>query len=70
MGWANGSKIVRAVVDGMNDAGVTKAQRPFIFRRLVLALRDEDWDTEDEIAGLDESLDFIIEGLDNVDCCS
>lgn len=59
MGWSSGSEIMNAVIEAVRDID-GKERRKKIYRTVVSALEDNDWDTQDESLGLDQAFDELM----------
>lgn len=64
MGWASGSEIADAVIEGARAAipGDVEARKR-LFRIVIPALEDADWDTQDECTGTDTAFDDVLAEL-------
>lgn len=60
MGWASGGDIIDGVASELMAGAVDPAVRERVYRPLVDALKDQDWDTESESIGIDPVLDRVL----------
>ena len=67
MGWASGSEIAQAVIEGVRDHVPNDKQREKIYRPIIKALLDHDWDTCDEVRGEDAAFDKVLKEEANFD---
>lgn len=63
MGWCYGSAVVEKVSKVVLKVSDLEL-REEIYKSLVKALRDCDWDTEEEVRGIDPILDKVLEEED------
>jgi hypothetical protein len=64
MGWASGSYIMNDIIDGMKDQfPYMPSTREIVYRIVIPALENGDWDTQDESMGLDPSFDVVMKDL-------
>lgn len=61
MGWNGGSDIMRAVIEVVKKEVPNAGKRMRIYRKILSAMEDEDWDTQGECEGLDIVFDEILE---------
>lgn len=62
MGWASGSDLARVVIDNFPVRVNQKDKRSF-FKAFIEEMEMHDWDTEDEVFGLDEDFDAVLREL-------
>lgn len=68
MGWSGGSRLFGSLITTLMENVPEDAAREAIYRDMVDAFQDADWDTLDECLGDDEVYDAIYEELfPNVD---
>jgi hypothetical protein len=60
MGWAAGSDVAREVVKAIVEADLPVQKRRPIYRALIRALEECDWDTQPEARGLDPVFDDLL----------
>lgn len=60
MGWARGSDLFEAVIKATKKQVKSKKKRKKIYRPIIDAFEEHDWDTLDECEGLDKAYDEII----------
>lgn len=59
MGWASGSRVFRSVIESVTAHVPDVSARKEIYRPIIDAFRDMDWDTLDECLGIDPAYDEI-----------
>ena len=59
MGWSSGSGIFNKIIDGVKDVVPDEAARLRIYRPIVDAMCDADWDTLDECLDRDPAFDAL-----------
>ncbi len=59
MGWASGSRLFGAVIEAIQPEITDEEKRKALYRKLIDAFRDEDWDTLDECVGEDPAYDAV-----------
>ena len=57
MGWASGSDVMSAVIYGLNKKIDDEEIRKIVYRILIDALEDQDWDTQEDNFGEDVAYD-------------
>lgn len=57
MGWASGSEVAEEFVRGVKRAKVPHATRVKVYKAFIRALESHDWDTQDEMRGMDKAFD-------------
>lgn len=60
MGWASGSLLMGEVITALNKANVADDVRALIYKDLIPAFENEDWDTHDECEGGDPAFDAAL----------
>ena len=63
MGWASASLIMNEIIDGIMPEVETKDARKRIYKPIIEALENGDWDTQDECLGTDEAFDEVIKEM-------
>lgn len=63
MGWASGSRIMNEIIGAVQPHVADQAAREAIYRPIIDALEDSDWDTQDESMGLDPAFDAVLRGM-------
>lgn len=53
MGWSGGCYIMDRVIVAMRKHVADPKAREAVYREVIAALRDSDWDTEDDVAAKD-----------------
>ncbi len=56
MGWSSGSDVANQVWNTLKEVSISPLERAQIVYALVRALKDQDWDTEDECPWIDDYL--------------
>ncbi len=64
MGWSSGTDIVREVAEAINEHVSDVKTKRKLYKALVSACEDQDWDGQDEVAGIDPILDRVL-GIDD-----
>jgi hypothetical protein len=59
MGWASGSRLFSSVIESVKEEVVSSSARDRIYRPIIEAFLDADWDTMDECLGEDPVYDAI-----------
>jgi hypothetical protein len=62
MGWASASGLVEDITNAFIEYEETKDRKAF-FAAVVKTFEDGDWDTQDEVMGIDDDLDAVIKEL-------
>lgn len=57
MGWASGSQLAEKIIKGIKKEVKDEKTRERIYRPIIDALEEMDWDTEDEVEGIDPAWD-------------
>lgn len=63
MGWASGSEIFNKLVVSAKRNIKDEAARERFYRDAIKAFEDSDWDTQDEVRGIDAVLDKVLDEL-------
>lgn len=57
MGWASGSSLFDEIIKAMKKNVRDAKTRKKIYKPIIRAFRDDDWDTEYECRGVDKAFD-------------
>lgn len=57
MGWASGSRLFSSVIEAVKPNVPDEAKRKEIYKGLIEAFEESDWDTQDECMGEDDAYD-------------
>lgn len=60
MGWASGSGLFDQIISALNDTNLNHKERKEVYKAIIPAFEDFDWDTQDECMGADEAFDEAI----------
>lgn len=63
MGWASGSRLFSEVIDVVQKHVLDEEERVNIYKGLIDAFEDADWDTQDECVGEDPAYDAALKEL-------
>ena len=63
MGWANGSELFGSVIKALKKEIPDEKTRVRVYKKLILAFEDSDWDTQDECRGDDPAYDKALKAL-------
>jgi len=63
MGWASGSRLFSDVIVSIKPIVADEKQRVIIYKKLIAAFEDFDWDTQDECRGEDPAYDTALNEL-------
>lgn len=63
MGWSSGTELYREVIAVLKQNVPDHKTRVEIHKKLIVAFRDCDWDTEDECCGKDIAFDEALNNL-------
>jgi hypothetical protein len=63
MGWASGSSVMESIIEGIRKKVVDEKQRVEIYKVIIEALEDSDWDTQNECIGNDKAYDIALKEL-------
>jgi hypothetical protein len=71
MGWSGGSEVAKAVITATMqgvaarrlevEPAVARTVRKEIYAALIRSLWNRDWDTEDEVRGIDDAFDEALD---------
>ena len=59
MGWSSGSSTFSGIIAAVLPVVADKEDRKRIYRPIIQAFEDQDWDTQDECVGEDEAYDEL-----------
>ncbi|RUM99000.1 hypothetical protein EET67_04995 [Pseudaminobacter arsenicus] len=59
MGWSSGSSTFSRIIEAVKPVVANKEDRKRIYRPIIEAFEDQDWDTQDECVGEDEAYDEL-----------
>lgn len=62
MGWSSGTDLVEKVANAIKANVADPKVRTKLYRALVAAAEDNDWDCQNEVEGIDPILDKIVRG--------
>ncbi len=63
MGWSSGTELVEDVANAIKKHVTDPKVKRKLYDALVIAAINQDWDNEDEVAGLDPILDKSIKTI-------
>lgn len=63
MGWSSGSSLFNSVIKVIKPNIADKKKRVEIYKELIVAFVDSDWDTLDECLGADDAYDEAVDEL-------
>lgn len=63
MGWASASEIVEKIIKTTKKHVPDEKTRVKMYKVIIRAFQDEDWDTEDECEGLDPAFDKALKAV-------
>jgi len=63
MGWGSGSSLMGAVIQALDEECKDATARQKIYRMVINAFEDHDWDCQDECLGIDPAFDKALKGL-------
>jgi hypothetical protein len=63
MSWGGGTDVMTELIDALFEARVLSDQRKLIYRQMLKALADLDWDGELECFGIDVIFDETVEEM-------
>ncbi len=61
MGWSGGTNIAQEMVEAIDNYVPDAKTKRKLYRALIDALESEDWDTQDEVMGIDPIFDKLIQ---------
>ncbi len=63
MGWASGSLLFTDIINILQPEILDKGKRKEVYKKLIEAFQEEDWDTENECLGKDTAYDAALEEM-------
>jgi hypothetical protein len=63
MGWGSGSEIMEEIMMTLPDLIKDTETRKNIYKTLISAFEDHDWDTQDEVRDIDKAYDKALNEL-------
>ena len=57
MGWASGSEVMDGIIEVVQKEIKDPEVRFRLYKGIIVALEDQDWDTENECEGQDDAYD-------------
>ena len=63
MGWASGSRLFSDVIAAIKPEVEDEEKRVGIYKKLIAAFEESDWDTQDECRGEDPAYDKALKEL-------
>lgn len=60
MGWGGGSAIAEEMIVAIQKENLEPDVKRNLYRALLDSLTDRDWDTVDEVMGIDEIFDEVV----------
>lgn len=63
MGWASGSSLMSEIISAIQPHMPDEGARKEVYKVLINAFEDQDWDTQDECEGEDPAYDAALEEL-------
>lgn len=63
MGWGSGSSLMDKIQLGMKNAEVSDDIREIMYKILIPAMEDQDWDTQADCIGYDPVFDQVLKEL-------
>lgn len=63
MGWAGGGRIMDPIIKALKNNIPDEKLREKIYKPIIDAFEDEDWDTQDECIGSDPAWDKALKKL-------
>ena len=67
MGWSRGSDLMDSIIQSLKYHVINPSIRKEIYKDIIEAFEDHDWDTQDECLGVDEAFDEALEALHSHD---
>lgn len=64
MGWSSGSEIMQAVIKVVKKEVPDSSQRTRIYKPILEAMENHDWDCQNEVMEIDPAFDKLIEQED------
>jgi len=63
MGWASGSQVMDGIIEVVQKEIKDPKVRFRLYKGIILALEEQDWDTENECEGTDDAYDKALKEL-------
>jgi hypothetical protein len=63
MGWSSGAQVMGVIIEAVQANVPDVKAREAIYRPIIDALEDQDWDTQDECEGEDPAYDAVIRAM-------
>lgn len=63
MGWAGGGRVMEPIIKTIKKCVPDEKIRVRMYKDIINALEDADWDTQDECIGLDTAFDAALKRL-------
>lgn len=63
MGWSSGTYLAGDIIAGLKDVGFDFETRSTVYRVLIPAMEQADWDTQSECEGSDPAFDAVLREL-------
>ena len=60
MGWGSGATLMSRVIKGLKDEGLKDHERERVYKVLIPAMQDLDWDTEMDCLEQDHAFDAAL----------
>lgn len=64
MGWSSGSTLMGSLIDSLQKNVKQAKKRTLVYKDMIQAFMDEDWDTIDECIGDDPAFDAALKDID------
>ena len=63
MGWGSGAQLMSEIIHGLLQQSMDDPNREAVYRVLIPAFQDMDWDTESDVIGQDPAFDRVLEDI-------
>lgn len=63
MGWASGSRVMTDIIRAVRKVKIDRPVKVALYKQIIRALEDNDWDTQDECLELDDCFDEAMKEL-------
>ena len=63
MGWSSGTELFDALIEAVSSTTLDKEERRAVYRRMLKAFTDADWDSPEECLGDDPAYDAAYKEL-------
>lgn len=60
MGWASGTYLAEPVIEAAKERISDQKSRAEFYKVFLAAMEDLDWDTQDEVIGIDDVFDAVL----------